>query len=109
MPDTGMYRVGLASGAGLRSAASPSAKVQADGQESHRRLGPRASQHKMTKPIRYSGEGNAVSTLKVHVLIQGICPTCGPCLYGSRTEAQIEKGRNRHRTVRGLWWPWESA
>ena len=37
------------------SRGSPSAKVRADGQKSHRRLSPRASQHKMTKPTRCGG------------------------------------------------------
>jgi len=37
------------------SGGSPSAKVRADEQKSHRRLGPRASQHKMTKPVRCKG------------------------------------------------------
>ena len=35
------------------SEGSPSAKVRADGQKSHRRLSLRASQHKMTKPTGY--------------------------------------------------------
>ena len=37
------------------SGGSPSAKVRADGQKSHRRPSPRASQHKMTKPARCRG------------------------------------------------------
>ncbi len=37
------------------SGGSPSANVRADGQKSPRRPGPRASQHKMTKPIRCKG------------------------------------------------------
>ena len=44
----GQTREGMSEG-------SPSAKVRADGQKSHRRLGPRASQHKMTKPARCRG------------------------------------------------------
>jgi hypothetical protein len=35
------------------SGGSPSAKVRADEQKSHRRLSLRASQHKMTKPTGY--------------------------------------------------------
>lgn len=38
-----------------RPEGSPSAKVRADGQKPHRRLSPRASQHKMTKPARCGG------------------------------------------------------
>ncbi len=38
-----------------RSGGSPSAKVRADGQKSHRRLSPRASQHQMTKPAKCGG------------------------------------------------------
>ena len=37
------------------SGGSPSAKVRADGQKPHRRPSPRASQHKMTKPVRCRG------------------------------------------------------
>ena len=37
------------------SGGSLSAKVRADGQKSHRRLGPRVSQHEVTKPIRCRG------------------------------------------------------
>ena len=37
------------------SGGSPSAKVRADEKKSHRRLSPRASQHKMTKPAGYRG------------------------------------------------------
>jgi len=44
----GQIREGLSDG-------SPSAKVRADGQKSHRRLSPRASQHKMAKPTRCRG------------------------------------------------------
>jgi len=44
----GRPREGLSEG-------SPSAKVRADGQKSHRRLSPRVSQHKMTKPARCRG------------------------------------------------------
>ena len=44
----GRSREGLSGG-------SLSAKVRADGQKSHRRLSPRVSQHKMTKPIRCRG------------------------------------------------------
>jgi hypothetical protein len=44
----GQSREGLSGG-------SPSAKVRADGQKSHRRLSPRASQHKVTKPARCRG------------------------------------------------------
>ena len=44
----GQFREGLSEG-------SPSAKVRADGQKPHRRLSPRASQHKMTKPARCRG------------------------------------------------------
>ena len=42
----GQSREGLSEG-------SPSAKVRADGQKSHRRLSLRASQHQMTKPTGY--------------------------------------------------------
>lgn len=44
----GQTREGMSEG-------SPSAKVRADGQKPHRRLSPRASQHKMTKPARCRG------------------------------------------------------
>ena len=44
----GQPREGLSEG-------SPSAKVRADGQKPHRRLSPRVSQHKVTKPIRCRG------------------------------------------------------
>jgi len=44
----GQVREGLSGG-------SPGAKVRADGQKSHSRLSPRASQHKMTKPAGYRG------------------------------------------------------
>jgi hypothetical protein len=44
----GQSREGLSGG-------SPSAKVRADGQKSHRRLSPWASQHKVTKPARCRG------------------------------------------------------
>jgi hypothetical protein len=64
----GQPREGLSGG-------SPSAKVRADGQKSHRRLNPRASQHKMTKPIRCRGQGKCGGcALKVHVLIRGGLP-----------------------------------
>jgi hypothetical protein len=42
----GQVRKGLSEG-------SPSAKVRADEQKSHRRLSLRVSQHKMTKPTGY--------------------------------------------------------
>ena len=44
----GQAREGLSGG-------NPSANVRADGQKSHRRLSPRASQHKMTKPTGCGG------------------------------------------------------
>jgi hypothetical protein len=44
----GQTREGMSKG-------SPSAKVRADEQKPHRRLSPRASQHKMTKPARCRG------------------------------------------------------
>ncbi len=54
------------------SGGSPSAKVRADGQKSHRRPGSRVSQHNMTKPIRCTGQGKCGGcALKVHVLIRG--------------------------------------
>jgi hypothetical protein len=48
----GQAREGLSEG-------SPSAKVRADGQKSHRRLSSGASQHKMTKPAMSKGRVNA--------------------------------------------------
>ncbi len=54
------------------SGGSPSAKVRADGQKSHRRPGPRVSQHNMTKPTGCTGQGKCGGcALKVHVLIRG--------------------------------------
>ena len=47
-----MERAGLASEAGLRSAASPSEKVRPAGQIPHRRLSPSASRPKMGKHIK---------------------------------------------------------
>jgi len=61
----GQSREGLSEG-------SLSAKVRADEQKSHRRLSPRASQHKMTKPVRCRGWGKCGGCArKVHVLIRG--------------------------------------
>jgi hypothetical protein len=61
----GQLRSGLSGG-------NPSANVRADGQKPHRRLSPRASQHQMTKPARYRGEGKCGGCArKVHVLIRG--------------------------------------
>ena len=54
------------------SGGSPSAKVRADEQKSHRRPGPWASQHKMTKPIRCMGQGKCGGCApKAYVLIRG--------------------------------------
>ena len=61
----GQAREGLSEG-------SPSAKVRAEEQKSHRRLSSRASQHQMTKPTGTSGQGKCGGcALKAHVLIRG--------------------------------------
>ncbi len=61
----GQTREGMSEG-------SPSANVRADGQKSHRRPGPRVSQHNMTKPIGCTGQGKCGGCArKVHVLIRG--------------------------------------
>ena len=54
------------------SGGSLSAKVRADEQKPHRRLGPRVSQPQMTKPFRCRGQGKCGDCAsKVHVLIRG--------------------------------------
>jgi len=61
----GQTREGMSEG-------SPSANVRADGQKPHRRPGPRASQHNVTKPVRCAGQGKCGGCArKVHVLIRG--------------------------------------
>ncbi len=68
----GQTREGMSEG-------SPSAKVRADGQKSHRRPSPRASQHKMTKLRRSGGQGKCGGCArKVHVLIRGDLPGMRP-------------------------------
>ena len=55
-----------------RSGGSPSAKVRADEQKSHRRPSPRASQHNMYEALRYTGQGKCGGCApKVHALIRG--------------------------------------
>ena len=50
----------------------PFAKVRVDGQKSHRRLSLRASQHQMTKPTGYGGQGKCGGCApRAHVLIRG--------------------------------------
>jgi hypothetical protein len=92
------------------SGGSPSAKVRADGQKSHRRPGPRVSQHNMTKPTGCTGQGKCGGcALKVHVLIRGeLSDMRSKGGYGSRTEGQgesagIATGPYRHyrQRVRG--------
>jgi hypothetical protein len=54
------------------SEGSPSANARADEQKPHRRPGPRASQHNMTKPAGVTGQGKCGGCVrKVHVLIRG--------------------------------------
>jgi hypothetical protein len=61
----GQTREGLSEG-------SPSAKMRADGQKSHRRPSLWVSQHIMTKPTGYKGQGKCGGCAsKVHVLIRG--------------------------------------
>ena len=58
-----------------RSGGSPSAKVRADEQKSHRRPGPGASQRNMYEAPRYTGQGECGGCApKVHVLIRGDLP-----------------------------------
>ncbi len=72
------------------SGGSPSAKVRADGQKSHRRLSLWVSQHIMTKPTRCKGQGKCGGCAsKVHVLIRGdlsderLCVAMGAGLKGN--------------------------
>jgi hypothetical protein len=61
----GQTREGMSEG-------SPSAKVRADEQKSHRRPSLRVSQHMMTKPSGCGRSGKCGGgALKVHVLIRG--------------------------------------
>ena len=63
----GQHREGLSEG-------SPSAKVRADGQKSHRRLSPGASQHLMTKPAVSRGRVNAAVVHRERMFLFGeIC------------------------------------
>ena len=56
----------------VSSEGSPSAKVRADEQKRHRRPGPRASQHNMTKPTGVRGQGKCRGCAgTVHALIRG--------------------------------------
>ena len=74
------------------SGGSRSAKVRADEQKSHRRLGPGASQHRMTKPAVSRGRVNAAVVHGQRMFLFGeSCATCGSSGDGSRTEAQSEK------------------
>jgi len=80
----GQAREGLSEG-------SPSAKVRADGQKSHRRLGSGASQHHMTKPAVSRGRVNAAVVHRRRMFLFGeSCATSGPCGYESRTEARLK-------------------
>ena len=57
------------------SGGSPSAKVRAEEHEPHRRPSFGASQHKMTKPTGYTGQGKCGGCAStVHVLIRGDLP-----------------------------------
>jgi len=81
----GQARGGLSEG-------SPSAKVRADGQKSHRRLSSGASQHHMTKPAVSRSRANAAVVHRKRMFLFGeSCATCGLCGDGSRIEAQAEK------------------
>ena len=56
------------------SGGSPSAKVRVDGQESHRRPGPGASQHKVTKPVGTLDRVNAAIVHRQFTSLSGeIC------------------------------------
>ena len=81
----GQHREALSEG-------SPSAKVRTDEQKSHRRLSSGASQHHVTKPAMSGGRVNAAVVHRRRMFLFGeSCATCGPCDYGSRTEAHVEK------------------
>ncbi len=81
----GQTREGMSEG-------SLSAKMRVDEQKPHRRPGPGASQHKVTKPMGTLDRVNAAIVHRRFTLLSGeICPTCGPYRYGSRIEAQPER------------------
>ena len=80
-----------------RSEGSPSAKVRADEQKSHRRLSPRASQHNMYEALRYTGQSKCGGCARiVHVLIRGD-------LHGMRSG--VVRGAGLRPGVKAPDWP----
>jgi len=93
----GQAREGLSEG-------SPSAKVRADGQKSHRRLSPGASQHHMTKPTLSKGQGKCSGCApKAHELIRGDLSGAAAllsCTVDNQTGPLVEQGPGVWRCCR---------